>query len=102
MPARKLATPSKLLTAGVGGAPLGRVSLSSSMGDQVLRFNDVIALLPRREFKLHGGQISDVGSDMSYSSLCKQIDEGLQEGFTESEVIRTVIKMIKPGTFRER
>lgn len=84
-----------------GSVPPDRASLSPSMGDQVLRFNDVAAFLPRREFKLHGGQISDAGSDMSYSCLCKQIDEGMHEGFTESEVIRTVIKIIKPGTFRD-
>ncbi|KAK0131525.1 hypothetical protein N1851_033780 [Merluccius polli] len=84
-----------------GDIPHGRVSMSSSSGDQVLRVNDVAGLLPRREFKLHGGQISDVGSDMSYSNLCKQIDEGMQGGFPESEVIHTVIKVIKPGTFRE-
>lgn len=102
-PARHLAASgrTKSLTVGAGVSHLGRVSLSSSMGDQVMRFNDVAALLPRREFKLHGGQISDVGSDISYSSLCKQIDEGLQEGFTESEVIRTVLKITKPGTFKE-
>ena len=29
------------------------------------------------------------------------MDEGLQEGFTESEVIRTVIKIIKPCSFRD-
>ncbi|XP_034023284.1 uncharacterized protein LOC117507524 [Thalassophryne amazonica] len=88
-------------TAGVIGASLGGVSQSSSVGDQVLRLTDVTALLPRREFKLHGGQITDVGSDMSYSNLCQQMDEGLQEGFTESEVIRTVIRIVKPGAFRE-
>lgn len=94
-------TSPKPLPAGVGGIPYGRVSLSSSSGDQLLRINEVAALLPRREFKVHGGQISDVGSDMSYSNLSKQIDEGIREGFTESEVIRTAIKVIKPGTFRE-
>lgn len=94
-------TVTRAFTAGVDGSPHGRVSLSSSMGDQVLRVNDFAAMLPRREFKLHGGQISDVGSDMSYSNLCKQIEEGIQEGFTESEVMRTVMKIIKPGTFRE-
>lgn len=89
MPTRNFSTPpsTRPLTAGVGVTTHGRVSLSSSVGDQVLRVNDVAALLPRREFKLHGGQISDFGSDMSYSSLCKQIDEGMLEGFTESEVI---------------
>lgn len=94
-------TVTRASTAGVDGSPHGRVSLSSSMGDQVLRVNDFAALLPRREFKLHGGQISDVGSDMSYGNLCKQIEDGIQEGFTESEVIRTVMKILKPGTFRE-
>ena len=35
------------------------------------------------------------------TGICKQIDEGLKEGFSESEVIRTVIKVTKPGNFRE-
>ncbi len=96
-----ISVPATSFTAGFGAAHPGRVSLSSSIGDQVLRLNDVASLLPCREFKLHGGQISDVGSEMSYSSLCKQIDEGLQEGITESEIIHTVVKITKPGTFRE-
>lgn len=68
-------TPATSSFTGTGGALLGRMSSSST--DQVVRLTDVAALLPRKEFKLHGGQISDAGSDMSYSSLCKQIDEGL-------------------------
>ncbi|XP_035760091.1 uncharacterized protein LOC118453458, partial [Neolamprologus brichardi] len=76
----------------VAGVSPGRVSRPSRRYDQVLSLSDAAALFPRREFKLHGGQISDLGSDMSYSSLCKQIDEGLQEGFTECEIIRTVLK----------
>ena len=42
MPARDLTTSAlaKSPTTGFGGAPHGRVSLSFSMGDQVLRFND--------------------------------------------------------------
>lgn len=100
-PANDLTTslPAKSILTGTGGVPKGRMSSSST--DQVVRLTDVAALLPRREFKLHGGQISDVGSDMSYSSLCKQIDEGLQEGFSEPEVMRTVLKITKPGTFRD-
>lgn len=74
---------------------------SSSFNNQVMRMTDVASLLPRREFKLHGGQICDAGCDMSFNCLCKQIDEGLQEGFSESEVIRAVLKITKPGTFRE-
>lgn len=80
----------------IGASPL------SSMRNQVLSLSDVTSLLPRREFKLHGGQISDTGFDVSFGSLCKQIDEGLKKGFTESEVIRGVLKITKPGNFRER
>ena len=72
--------------------------------DQVtglVKLTDVAAFLPRREYKIHGGQISDSDSDLSFSNLCKQIDEGLAEGFSEAEVIRTVLKIIKPGTFKD-
>lgn len=81
-------------------APSGSVN-SSNIADHVLRLNDVTALLPHREFKLHGGQISDLGSDISYNSLSKQMDEGLCEVFSESEIIHIVLKITKPGTFRE-
>ncbi len=85
----------------IGAVALSRMNSSSNISDHVVRLSDVSALLPRREFKLHGGQISDAGSDISYNSLSKQMDEGLQEGFSESEIIRTVLKITKPGTFRE-
>lgn len=62
---------------------------------------DVAALLPHRKYKIHGGQISDSDSDLSYNNLCKQIDEGLVGGFTEAEIIRRVLKIIKPGTFKD-
>lgn len=102
-PTRNLTTasPARSITNRAGGIPPGRASPSPSSGEHVVRLTDVAALFPRREFKLYGGQISDTGSEMSYSSLCKQMDEGLQEGFSESEVIRTVLKITKPGTFRE-
>lgn len=47
MTAKNFASPAlvKSLTAGVGDAPLGRVNPSSSVGDQVLRFNDIAGLL---------------------------------------------------------
>jgi len=38
---------------------------------------------------------------LSFNNLCKQIDEGLAERFTEAEIIRTVLKIIKPGTFKD-
>lgn len=101
-PKHYMALPSaRSTTRGDSGVSPGRTSPPTSIVDQVVRLTDVAALFPRREFKLHGGQISDVGSDMSYSSLCKQLDGGLQEGFSESEIIRTVMRITKPGTFRE-
>lgn len=78
-----------------------RTSLSSTVTDQVLRLSDVTALLPRRECKIHGCQISDTGSDISFNGLCKQIDAAVHEGFSEAEIIRAVLKITKPGTFRE-
>lgn len=86
---------------GTRGAHHGRTSLSSTVTDQVVRLSDVTALLPRRECKIHGGQVSDMGSDISFNGLCKQIDAALQEGFSEAETIRAVLKITKPGTFRE-
>ncbi|XP_041963375.1 uncharacterized protein LOC121720940 isoform X3 [Alosa sapidissima] len=86
---------------GIHGAHHGRTSLSSTVTDQVVRLSDVTALLPRRECKIHSGQISDTCSDISFNGLCKQIDTALQEGFSEAEIIRAVLKITKPGTFRE-
>jgi len=80
------------------------ISSGSSTTEQVsglVRLTDVAALLPRRDFKMHGGVISDASLDMSYNSVCKQIDEGLKEKFSESEIIRTVLRMIKPGNFKD-
>lgn len=57
--------------------------------------------LHRREFKIQGGQIGDQGSDMSYSTVCRQMDEGLKEQFTDAEVVRAVLRAIKPGTFKD-
>ncbi len=58
-------------------------------------------MLQRREFKIHGGQIEDSVSDIRFSNLCKQIDEGIKEVYTESEIIRGVFRMIKPGNFKD-
>lgn len=67
----------------------------------LVKLTEMAAMLPRREYKIHGGQISDSDSDFNFNHLSKQIDEGLAEGFTEAEIIRTVFKLIKPGTFRD-
>ncbi|KAI3356717.1 hypothetical protein L3Q82_003309 [Scortum barcoo] len=60
-----------------------------------------LALFHRKEFKIHGGQIGDSTADISYNNICKQIDEGLKEQHTEGEVIRAVLRITKPGHFKD-
>ena len=60
-----------------------------------------LSYLQRREFKVHGGQIRDQSSDITYNSISKQIDKGDREGFTETEVIRGVLKCVKPGALKD-
>lgn len=68
--------------------------------ERVVSLRD-LSYLQRREFKVHGGQIGDQSSDITYSSISKQIDEGLKEGITVTEVIRGVLRIIRPGTFKD-
>lgn len=49
---------------------------------------------------MQGGQVGDTSSDISYNNICKQMDDGFREGFSESEITRGVLKMIRPGIFR--
>lgn len=42
-----------------------------------------------------------VDSDLSYNNISKQIDEGIREVFAEAEVVRGVLRTIKPGAFRD-
>lgn len=51
--------------------------------------------------KIHGGQIGDNASDISYSNISKQIDLGLKEKHTEGEITRAVFRIIKPGNFKD-
>lgn len=79
---------------------LNNHSTSHSAPETMVSIRD-IAMLQRREFRIHGGQIGDSVSDISFSNLCKQIDEGIKEGCTESDIIRGVFRMIKPGHFKD-
>lgn len=73
---------------------------SHTASEKILSLKD-LSYLQRREFKIHGGQIGDQSSDITYSSLSEQIDEGVKEGFTETGVICSVLKIIKPGSFKD-
>lgn len=60
-----------------------------------------VPYLPRREFKVQGGQVGDHSSDISYNNICKQTDEGTREGFLDTEIVRGVLRIIKPGIFKD-
>ncbi len=68
--------------------------------DKLLSLRE-LSYLHRRELKIQGGQIGDQGSDLSYNSVCRQIGDGLKEQFSDAEVVRAVLKVIKPGTFKD-
>lgn len=42
-----------------------RTSSPVCVSDQVVRLTEVASLSTRREFKIHGGQLSDSGSEIS-------------------------------------
>ncbi len=50
---------------------------------------------------MQGGQIGDQSSDISYNNVCRQIDDGIKEGFPDSEIVRGVLRIMKPGIFKE-
>lgn len=50
---------------------------------------------------MFGGQIGDNNSEISYNSLIKQMNEGMKEGFADAEIVRGVLRIVRPGTFRD-
>lgn len=68
--------------------------------DRVVSLQD-LSYLPRREFKIQGGQIDDNTSDISYNNVCRQIDEGVRQNFSNAELVRGVLRILKPGTFKD-
>ncbi|XP_016521793.1 uncharacterized protein LOC107834634 [Poecilia formosa] len=60
-----------------------------------------LSFLPRREFKIQGGQIGDDSSDISYSNMSRQIDKGIQNNFADSDIVQAMLKIIKPGNFKD-
>lgn len=57
---------------------------STSTTESVIALKD-LPLLHRKEFKIHRGQIGDTTSEISYSSISKQIDQGLKEMHTKTK-----------------
>lgn len=77
----------------------GEPTLQSAREGMV--FPRELGYLPRREFKVQGGQVGDQSSDITYNNVCKQIDDGIREGFSDLEIVRGVLKIIRPGIFKE-
>lgn len=73
---------------------------STNTTESMIALKD-LPLLQRKEYKIHGGQIGDNTSEISYSNISKQIDQGLKEKHTEDEITRAVFRIIKPGNFKD-
>ncbi len=54
-----------------------------------------------REFKIHGGQIGDHSSDITYNNVCRQMDAGIREIFSDNDIVRGVLRIIKPCIFKD-
>lgn len=62
-----------------------------------------LAYVPRREFKVLGGQVDDNSSDRNCNNICKQMDGVTREGFPDTERARGVLRIIKrapSGTYQ--
>lgn len=75
-------------------------ALPAPAHESVIALRD-LPLLQRKEFKIHGGQITDTASDISFNSICKQIDDGRREQHTDDDIIRGVLRVIKGGNFKD-
>lgn len=38
---------------------------------------------------------------LTFTSICRQIEEGLKEQFSDVEIVRAVLRAIKPGKFKD-
>lgn len=84
---------------------LNSVALHRSTGPKAVPHHTTepgvpLSYIQRREFKVQGGQIGDHSSDI-YNSVCRQIEEGVKDNFTDSEIVRGVLRIIKPGDFKD-
>lgn len=70
------------------------------MPDNIVSLRE-LPFLQRREFKVHGGQAGDNTLDITFHGLCEQIDEGLKVNHSEGEIIQGVLRIIKPGQFKD-
>lgn len=79
-----------------------KVKCTGSNGQDIAQRISIYSKLPevtiRKDFKICG-QIGERGQKekLSCTYLIHQIDIGLQRGYTESEIVETLVKAISPG-----
>lgn len=49
---------------------------------------------------IQGGQFGDQRSDLSYNNICRQIDEGVEERLSKTELLGGVLRVNKSGNFK--
>ena len=69
-----------------------------SVNDASRRASDVLRL--RRDFKIDGTVGKGSKDSLSYSSLCYQIQQGKDAGYTSAEIRKAVVGATKPGSFK--
>ena len=69
-----------------------------SVNDARRRASDVLRL--RRDFKIDGTVGKGSKDSLSYSSLCYQIQQGKDAGYTSAEIRKAVVGATKPGSFK--
>lgn len=52
----------------------------------------------KKDFKIQGGMITEGTSNISYTSLLRQIHAGLERGYPENDVIEAVVRIVDPTT----
>lgn len=68
--------------------------------ENVISLRD-LSYLQHREFKIQGGQIGDYASDITYTNICRQIEDGIKQNYSDVELIRGILRIIKPGSFKD-
>lgn len=73
---------------------------STHRAESMIALKD-IPFLQKKEFKIHGGQIGGIASDITYSNISKQIDQGLREMHTESSVSHLKARQLQGYAFQQ-
>ena len=79
------------------------LALGENLGGRMAeapRLSELGSLRLKREFRIDGTVGKGQKDSLSYSSLCYQIQQGKDAGYTPGEIRYAVVKATKQGTFR--